>query len=95
MARRRRWRPLRSSALLKSPTDPQRDRGEFPHQHLHFARADGLVRVHARLANYDFASVRPTGFFWAGVDPALRLSSPNVKYRDFRYVIPFIVQLGL
>jgi lipopolysaccharide transport system permease protein len=33
--------------------------------------------------------------FLASVGPALWLSSLNVKYRDFRYVIPFIVQLGL
>jgi len=29
------------------------------------------------------------------VGPSLWLSSLNVKYRDFRYVIPFLVQLGL
>jgi len=23
------------------------------------------------------------------------LSAPNVKYRDFRYIVPFIVQFGL
>ena len=33
--------------------------------------------------------------FLASVGPALWISSLNVKYRDFRYVIPFIVQLGL
>jgi lipopolysaccharide transport system permease protein len=33
--------------------------------------------------------------FLASVGPALWLCSLNVKYRDFRYVIPFIVQLGL
>ena len=27
--------------------------------------------------------------------PALLLTAMNVKYRDFRYVIPFIVQFGL
>jgi lipopolysaccharide transport system permease protein len=27
--------------------------------------------------------------------PGLLLASLNVKYRDFRYVIPFIVQFGL
>jgi lipopolysaccharide transport system permease protein len=26
---------------------------------------------------------------------ALWVSAPNVKYRDFRYVIPFVVQFGL
>ena len=33
--------------------------------------------------------------FFASIGPALWLTSLNVKYRDFRYVVPFIVQLGL
>lgn len=33
--------------------------------------------------------------FIASVGPSLWISSLNVKYRDFRYVIPFIVQFGL
>lgn len=33
--------------------------------------------------------------FLACLGPALWIASLNVKYRDFRYVIPFIVQLGL
>ena len=33
--------------------------------------------------------------FFASVGPSLWITSLNVKYRDFRYVIPFIVQLGL
>ena len=33
--------------------------------------------------------------FFAIVGPALWITSLNVKYRDFRYVIPFIVQFGL
>jgi lipopolysaccharide transport system permease protein len=33
--------------------------------------------------------------FFASVGPALWITALNVKYRDFRYVIPFIVQLGL
>ena len=33
--------------------------------------------------------------FVASVGPALWITSLNVKYRDFRYVIPFIVQFGL
>lgn len=33
--------------------------------------------------------------FLASVGPALWVSALNVKYRDFRYVIPFIVQFGL
>jgi lipopolysaccharide transport system permease protein len=31
----------------------------------------------------------------ASIGPALWVTALNVKYRDFRYVIPFIVQLGL
>ena len=33
--------------------------------------------------------------FFASVGPSLLITSLNVKYRDFRYVIPFIVQFGL
>ncbi len=31
----------------------------------------------------------------ASLGPALLITALNVKYRDFRYVIPFVVQLGL
>ena len=33
--------------------------------------------------------------FFTTVGPGLWITALNVKYRDFRYVIPFIVQLGL
>jgi lipopolysaccharide transport system permease protein len=33
--------------------------------------------------------------FVASIGPALWIAALNVKYRDFRYVIPFIVQFGL
>jgi lipopolysaccharide transport system permease protein len=33
--------------------------------------------------------------FLATIGPALWISALNVRYRDFRYVIPFIVQFGL
>ncbi len=33
--------------------------------------------------------------FAASLGPGLWIASLNVKYRDFRYVIPFIVQIGL
>jgi lipopolysaccharide transport system permease protein len=33
--------------------------------------------------------------FCASVGPALWITALNVKYRDFRYIIPFIVQFGL
>jgi lipopolysaccharide transport system permease protein len=33
--------------------------------------------------------------FFASIGPALWITALNVKYRDFRYVVPFIVQVGL
>lgn len=33
--------------------------------------------------------------FFASMGPGLWLASLNVKYRDFRYIVPFIVQFGL
>jgi lipopolysaccharide transport system permease protein len=33
--------------------------------------------------------------FLASLGPGLWITALNVKYRDFRYVIPFIVQFGL
>jgi len=33
--------------------------------------------------------------FFASVGPALWITALSVKYRDFRYVLPFIVQFGL
>jgi homopolymeric O-antigen transport system permease protein len=33
--------------------------------------------------------------FAASIGPALWISSLSVKYRDFRYIMPFIVQLGM
>lgn len=33
--------------------------------------------------------------FVASIGPGLYLTALNVKYRDFRYIIPFIVQLGV
>ena len=33
--------------------------------------------------------------FFASMGPSLWFTSLNVKYRDFRYVVPFMVQLGL
>ena len=33
--------------------------------------------------------------FLASLGPGLWISALNVKYRDFRYVIPFVVQIGL
>ena len=33
--------------------------------------------------------------FLASIGPALWITSLNVRYRDFRFVVPFIVQFGL
>lgn len=33
--------------------------------------------------------------FFASLGPGLWITALNVKYRDFRYVIPFMVQFGL
>ncbi len=33
--------------------------------------------------------------FLAAVGPGLWITAMNVKYRDFRYVVPFLVQIGL
>jgi lipopolysaccharide transport system permease protein len=33
--------------------------------------------------------------FFASIGPSLWIAALNVKYRDFRYVIPFVVQFGL
>ena len=33
--------------------------------------------------------------FFASLGPGVWLTALNVKYRDFRYIIPFLVQLGL
>lgn len=33
--------------------------------------------------------------FTASLGPGLYIAALNVKYRDFRYIIPFVVQLGL
>ena len=32
---------------------------------------------------------------FASLGPALLITALNVKYRDFRYIIPFIIQIGL
>jgi lipopolysaccharide transport system permease protein len=42
-----------------------------------------------------FLPVLVVALFFATMGPALLISAMNVRYRDFRYVIPFIVQFGL
>ena len=50
--------------------------------------------VSARLAARSAPAVCPAGHI-ASLGPACWMTALNVKYRDFRYVIPFVVQLGL
>ncbi len=33
--------------------------------------------------------------FFTSLGPSLWIASLNVKYRDFRYIVPFIIQFGL
>jgi lipopolysaccharide transport system permease protein len=62
-----------------------------------------LVMLAALMAWYGFAPswrvLLLPGFIilavLASLGPALFISALNVKYRDFRYIIPFIVQFGL
>ena len=63
----------------------------------------GFVILGAIMAWYEFAPtwrmlVLPAFTalaFLASMGPALWIASLNVMYRDFRYVIPFVLQLGL
>ena len=89
--------------LISKVYFPRHDRsGRVGHHQLRgfsdHLRADGgddaLVRLSARLADRDlplFVALAFGSAFGAG----LWLCALNVKYRDFRYVIPFIVQFGL
>ena len=51
-------------------------------------------RLLARLADPHAALAHGLAFL-AAVGPGLWITALNVKYRDFRYVIPFLVQFGL
>ena len=57
-------------------------------------RADGLVPILPDWRIVVLPLFTLLAFF-ASVGPSLWITSLNVKYRDFRYVIPFIVQFGL
>ena len=66
----------------------------LPHQLCDPRGPDGLVSVHAGLADSAVAGIRRHCIYGQpGV--GVWITALNVKYRDFRYVIPFIVQLGL
>ena len=54
-----------------------------------------VVRRRARLADRAAAGLRRCWPCWRASGPALLVTALNVKYRDFRYIIPFIVQFGL
>lgn len=66
----------------------------FFHLFCRSGRPDDLVPVRTDLANRHGAAL-----FVAGAPRFARfslwLSALNVKYRDFRYIVPFIVQFGL
>ena len=57
----------------------------------------GLMAWYRFLPGWEFCTVPLwTVFgFLAALGPGLYITALNVKYRDFRYVIPFIVQFGL
>ncbi len=78
---------------------PRRDHrgriGRFSDQLLHSDPADDLVPDHARLADPPASDFSWFSHFWRASGRSLWITSFNVKYRDFRYVIPFIVQFGL
>ena len=61
---------------------------------IHFSRNAIVLSILAWMANYFTSNFLFFGFsfkswaeFW--------ISAVNVKYRDFRYFIPFVIQLGL
>ena len=58
-------------------------------------RHDGLVSLLARLADPHACRCSWPLAFLAAVGPGLWITAMNVKYRDFRYVVPFVVQFGL
>ena len=66
----------------------------FPHQLRDPGGADGLVPVRAGLADSAAAGFAALAFM-ASLGVGVWITALNVKYRDFRYVIPFIVQFGL
>jgi lipopolysaccharide transport system permease protein len=62
-----------------------------------FAILLALMAWYRFLPGWQFVTL-PLWTFWAfiaALGPGLYITALNVKYRDFRYVIPFIVQFGL
>jgi homopolymeric O-antigen transport system permease protein len=62
-----------------------------------FALLVGMMMWYRFLPNWNILLL--PGFlliaFAASIGPALWISSLSVKYRDFRYIMPFVVQLGM
>ena len=56
---------------------------------------DGLVSASCRAGRSCCCRSSSLLALLASLGPALWITALNVKYRDFRYVIPFIVQFGL
>ena len=83
------------------PAPDRADRGgggrvrRFPDQLCDPGGADGLVPVRAGLADPAAAGFSSRSRSWRASASGLWITALNVKYRDFRYVIPFIVQFGL
>ena len=57
--------------------------------------ADGVVRLLCRAGTSLLLPAFVVLAVLASLGPALLITALNVKYRDFRYIIPFIVQFGL
>lgn len=56
-----------------------------------------LMAIYAYLPDWRLLLLPPFAVLavLASLGPALMLTALNVKYRDFRYIVPFIVQFGL
>ena len=82
------------------PPDDHPDRGgrgrpgRLPHRLRHARRADGLLR-RAPPPAVVLAPLFVGGLFLAAVGVGTLLAALNVAYRDFRYVVPFMVQLWM
>ena len=68
---------------------------DFADQPRDAGRADGLVRLRCRTGGSLLLPAFVVLAVLASLGPALWITALNVKYRDFRYIIPFIVQFGL
>ena len=69
--------------------------GRFPRQPRDARRADGCGTASCRAGGSCCCRSSSLLAVLASLGPALWITALNVKYRDFRYIIPFIVQFGL